>query len=565
MTQYGPLQAEEWLAAEGKRRRSKAKPVERGGQGSGHFGHEGRHGEVGGSAPGSGPTTGTTTKTGRDFGRVVDHVRGRASSEGKALSRSDAQTAAAKELLEGFTDRKGNIDLIEAKEWVSAFEDRKGEIGYTAWGVGFTANAMNDAISVWQEQSPKISQFAEPGGRWSKDLDTEGDMIVAYGYKPSPFGQGNSPVMREVKIREMQRGEARWKATFQHGGEIGRRFLDRRARFSTLDDAMAAGEAWLEGWDRRQALAQRNIAFVHRGYSRSKCMDCSKPPVADFHWANGHGRAWLCKEHADAFLGGDGDDDVQRAWFLPTGEAPLKMGEGDAVQLRKLGEGIGTGILKRRLAEALTAQASPVERAVPHQVQTASYAGPVADTLGGGEMAEQTQQEALRAVTSIVTHIDNMVEKVQGRMKAEQEIDRRVADDRIAAAIGTIERSIAAVLTESNARQMKVTQSEAGLLDRVLDVIEKSAKGQDTALAALAGTMQEFSERVAQEVGRGEPGLAEAIQAMLALAHRPPEPLNVTFTMPDETTVTEVVERDSLGRLLRSVTTRLRNDEPPPT
>jgi hypothetical protein len=46
---YGPFEAQEWLEAGPVESR-----VERGGPGSGHFGHEGRPGEVGGSAPGAG-------------------------------------------------------------------------------------------------------------------------------------------------------------------------------------------------------------------------------------------------------------------------------------------------------------------------------------------------------------------------------------------------------------------------------------------------------------------------------------------------------------------------------
>jgi hypothetical protein len=63
----------------------------------------------------------------------------------------------------------------------------------------------------------------------------------------------------------------------------------------------------------------------------SKCMNCSKPPEIDVQWANGHGRAWFCKNcyfewlDEDDEISGNGDRDIVRAYYVTDGVAPRKL------------------------------------------------------------------------------------------------------------------------------------------------------------------------------------------------------------------------------------------------
>lgn len=63
--------------------------------------------------------------------------------------------------------------------------------------------------------------------------------------------------------------------------------------------------------------------LIARRHSRSRCMQCEQPPVADVQWANGRARAWFCAECFVNWLEED-EREPSRA-FLVDGEVPKKF------------------------------------------------------------------------------------------------------------------------------------------------------------------------------------------------------------------------------------------------
>jgi len=78
---------------------------------------------------------------------------------------------------------------------------------------------------------------------------------------------------------------------------------------------------------------------LEESHSRSKCMDCDEPPVVDVQWADGRGRAWFCLPCFREWIKGEHEGDnreIVRAFYVPGGEVPKKIGDGEQVQ--KLGD-----------------------------------------------------------------------------------------------------------------------------------------------------------------------------------------------------------------------------------
>lgn len=53
-----------------------------------------------------------------------------------------------------------------------------------------------------------------------------------------------------------------------------------------------------------------NDPVVEAKHSKSKCMNCSKPPMYEVLWAEGMGHAWFCLTHLKEFSEADGKDDI---------------------------------------------------------------------------------------------------------------------------------------------------------------------------------------------------------------------------------------------------------------
>jgi 2'-5' RNA ligase len=112
-----------------------------------------------------------------------------------------------------------------------------------------------------------------------------------------------------------------------------------------------------------RVFVESGIVLEERAkHSRKKCMDCSKPPEVDVHWANGMARAWFCFKHFCIWAEGeDAKDEINRVWAILDGEAPKKMGEGDSEQAKKIGEKQSLKTIIKRLREALKERSSEEE------------------------------------------------------------------------------------------------------------------------------------------------------------------------------------------------------------
>jgi len=149
---------------------------EKGGPGSGNYGHAGRPGMVGGSG---GMSSG--------FAKIVDIM----ADEARTSSGGDDPTEltvkrAALEILEGYSDYDHNLDLDDAR-YSADLASHKGQRSYTISGFEVNADTLRDAIQV-----------AEDNGWDSKPIDELHQLVhskelndnLIFGSKGGP-GSGN--------------------------------------------------------------------------------------------------------------------------------------------------------------------------------------------------------------------------------------------------------------------------------------------------------------------------------------------------------------------------------------
>lgn len=126
--------------------------------------------------------------------------------------------------------------------------------------------------------------------------------------------------------------------------------------------------------------------LVERRHSRSRCMECKKPPVVDVLWAEGHGRAWFCREHFSEWSR-DMMEDIVGVYFIQDGEVPKKIGE-NRHRLKPVGKKVPRRTIIKKLDMNL---ANLQERGGPgsghhgHAGRPGERGGSAPSGLGGGD------------------------------------------------------------------------------------------------------------------------------------------------------------------------------------
>jgi hypothetical protein len=139
-----------------------------------------------------------------------------------------------------------------------------------------------------------------------------------YRYKAKATGYGANMAHEDFEIKF----GSNYDLDDEEGAVTVRRKAESEARRSWGTDSVRVGE--IKKIDESK-------------HSHEKCMDCSKPPTKECLWANGHGHAWFCDEHYNAWKKGDGKGEVISVKAVKDGKAAMKFADNKNPNLMKEG------------------------------------------------------------------------------------------------------------------------------------------------------------------------------------------------------------------------------------
>ena len=356
----------------------------RGGPGSGHFEHEGRPGEVGGSLP-SGVEGGRRSGDLEIIGQVTT----------VAIGPYDASTYKVTDVIDHETGTYYVTDQIFkihedgyeeplmihetiAESWEpkalreespeydgpSGFDNER-ERASVLVPTGPQTSSPREGITREQVQHYHNRRNAtEAASRFEyRDGSTAREMIN------QTFADGFSEIKRERFGYVLKNPETEVTRKFKHKEE--RDYIDTlldhgnfSLNYEIVERMVWNGEPTLT--HRRNVVEGdpslvvevrgplRRIFIESARHSRSKCMECEQPPVVATHWANGHGMAWFCFGHFKEWVEED-ERDIVGVWVLKEGECPddIRKTPSGTEKVRKLGERISIEEINSRIKDLI--------------------------------------------------------------------------------------------------------------------------------------------------------------------------------------------------------------------
>jgi len=174
----------------------------------------------------------------------------------------------------------------------------------------------------------------------------------------------------------MRSWEADGRKHFSWTFPICRNADPERTQPDMIEDAerIVAVSQKLHGKEKPQKIDESD-SLAESEPSRKKCMErgCQRPPIVDLQWANGHARAWFCLSHFKDWMN-EAERDVCRAWYIPEGGVPEKIGVTNGIQVKKFRDGLKQDEILARVIELAKK---------PTQVRESSWRLPPFGSMGG--------------------------------------------------------------------------------------------------------------------------------------------------------------------------------------